>query len=65
MPNGPDGKPMALPAHMRNLRDDMQQLVDEVAEGGIPYLVCAISQPALWMKLKVLCRNIKQNRRSL
>lgn len=41
MPNGPDGKPMALPAHMRNLRDDMQQLVDEVAEGGIPYLVCA------------------------
>ena len=41
MPNGPDGKPMALPAHMSNLRDDMQKLVDEAAEGGIPYLVCA------------------------
>jgi sugar phosphate isomerase/epimerase len=41
MPNGPDGKPMALPAHMANLRDDMQKLVDEAAEGGIPYLVCA------------------------
>jgi sugar phosphate isomerase/epimerase len=41
MPTGPDGKPMTLPAHMRNLRDDMQQLVDEAAEGGISYLVCA------------------------
>lgn len=41
MPNGPDGKPMKLPTHMRNLRDDMQQLVDEASEGGIPYLVCA------------------------
>jgi sugar phosphate isomerase/epimerase len=41
MPNGPDGKPMALPAHMANLRDDMQKLVDQAAEGGIPYLVCA------------------------
>ena len=26
---------------MRNLRDNMQELVDEVAEGGVPYLVCA------------------------
>jgi sugar phosphate isomerase/epimerase len=32
---------MSLPAHMANLRDDMQQLVDQAAEGGIPYLVCA------------------------
>ncbi|HTD42026.1 MAG TPA: sugar phosphate isomerase/epimerase [Mucilaginibacter sp.] len=32
---------MTLPPHMANLRDDMQQLVDQVAEGGIPYLVCA------------------------
>jgi sugar phosphate isomerase/epimerase len=32
---------MTLPAHMANLRDDMQQLVDQAAEGGIPYLVCA------------------------
>jgi len=34
-------KGMTLPAHMLNLRDDMQVLVDQVAEGGIPYLVCA------------------------
>lgn len=32
---------MTLPAHMLNLKDDMQTLVDQVAEGGIPYLVCA------------------------
>ncbi|HVV53828.1 MAG TPA: sugar phosphate isomerase/epimerase, partial [Mucilaginibacter sp.] len=41
MPNGPDGKPMKLPTHMRNLRDDMQQLVDEASQGGLQYLVCA------------------------
>lgn len=41
MPTGADGKPMTLPAHMKNLKEDMQQLVDEAAEGGIPYLVCA------------------------
>jgi sugar phosphate isomerase/epimerase len=32
---------MTLPAHMANLRDDMKELVDQAAEGGIPYLVCA------------------------
>jgi hypothetical protein len=26
---------------MRNLRDNYQELVDEAAEGGVPYLVCA------------------------
>jgi sugar phosphate isomerase/epimerase len=41
MPNGPDGKPMTLPPHMANLKDDMQLLVDQAAEGGISYLVCA------------------------
>ena len=41
MPNGPDGKPMSLPAHMANLKEDTQKLVDEAAEGGISYLVCA------------------------
>lgn len=41
MPNGPDGKPMTLPAHMSNLKDDTQALVDQAAEGGISYLVCA------------------------
>lgn len=40
MPTTPDGKPMVLPP-MLNLRDNMQQLVDEAAEGGVTYLVCA------------------------
>jgi hypothetical protein len=40
MPVGPDGKPMVIPP-MLNLTDNMQQLVDEAAEGGVKYLVCA------------------------
>jgi hypothetical protein len=40
MPAGADGKPMVIPP-MLNLRDNMQQLVDEAAEGGVKYLVCA------------------------
>lgn len=40
MPNGPDGKPITIPP-MRNLKDNMQELVDEAAEGGVEYLVCA------------------------
>jgi sugar phosphate isomerase/epimerase len=40
MPAGPDGKPIVIPP-MANLRDNMQQLVDEAAEGGVKYLVCA------------------------
>ncbi len=40
MPTMPDGKPMVLPP-LRNLRDNMQELVDEVAEGGVEWLVCA------------------------
>ena len=40
MPAGADGKPMVLPP-MRNLKENMQQLVDEAAEGQIKYLVCA------------------------
>lgn len=39
-PTGPDGKPVTIPP-MKNLRDNMQELVDEVAEGGADYLVCA------------------------
>jgi hypothetical protein len=42
MPAGADGKPMVLPT-MLNLRDNMQQLVDDAAAGGIGYLVCANS----------------------
>ncbi len=40
MPVGADGKPIVIPP-MRNLRDNMQELVDEAGEGGVPYLVCA------------------------
>ncbi len=37
---GPDGKPVHFPV-MKNLRDNAQELVDEAAEGGLSYLVCA------------------------
>ena len=40
MPTGADGKPITIPP-MKNLRDNMQELVDEAAEGGVDYLVCA------------------------
>lgn len=40
MPAGADGKPMTIPP-MRNLQDNMQELVDEAAEGGVEFLVCA------------------------
>ena len=42
LPTGPDGKPITIPP-MRNLKENRQELVDEAAEGGIPYLVCANS----------------------
>jgi len=37
---GADGKPITIPPS-KNLRDNMQQLVDEVAEGEVGYMVCA------------------------
>jgi sugar phosphate isomerase/epimerase len=40
MPLGADGKPISLPP-MHNLRDNMQEIVDQAAEGGVEYLVCA------------------------
>lgn len=40
MPVDADGKPITIPP-MRNLKDNMQPLVDEAAEGGVEYLVCA------------------------
>ena len=33
--------PAGFPDHMLNLKEDMQKLVDDAAEGGISYLVCA------------------------
>lgn len=40
MPVGPDGKPIMIPP-MKNWKENMQALVDEAAEGGVPYMVCA------------------------
>ena len=40
LPNGPDGKPMVIPP-MRDLTSNRQELIDEAAEGGVDYLVCA------------------------
>jgi sugar phosphate isomerase/epimerase len=40
MPVGPDGKPVHFAPRM-NLRDNGQQLIDEAAQGGLKYLVCA------------------------
>jgi sugar phosphate isomerase/epimerase len=40
LPAGADGKPISIPP-MRNLRDNMQALIDEAAEGEVEFLVCA------------------------
>lgn len=40
MPVGADGKPLTLPK-LRNLKENMHELVDELAEGGVPYMGCA------------------------
>ncbi|HKB43533.1 MAG TPA: sugar phosphate isomerase/epimerase [Chitinophagaceae bacterium] len=40
MPADANGNPIKFPP-MRNLRENMQELIDEVAEGGVEYLVCA------------------------
>ena len=42
MPKGPDGKPLNLDLKgLKTLKDNMQELVDDVAAAGVPYLVCA------------------------
>jgi sugar phosphate isomerase/epimerase len=51
LPNGADGKPMVIPP-MKNLRDNMQELVDDAAAGGIKYLVCANSPTATLDEIK-------------
>lgn len=40
MPTTADGKPMVMPP-MRNLRDNYQEIIDDLAAAGLPYLVCA------------------------
>ncbi len=39
-PLGSDGKPFVIPP-MKNLRDNYQEVVNDVAEGGVSYLVCS------------------------
>jgi sugar phosphate isomerase/epimerase len=52
MPLGADGKPMTLPP-MRNLRDNMQVLIDEAAEGGVEWLVCANTPVGTFDEIKL------------
>lgn len=40
LPTDEKGNPIKLPP-MKNLKENMQEVVDSVAEGGIKYLVCA------------------------
>ncbi|MFT4153484.1 sugar phosphate isomerase/epimerase family protein [Parafilimonas sp.] len=40
MPTDASGKPITIPP-MKNLKDNMQELVDDVAAVGLPFLVCA------------------------
>lgn len=40
MPVGADGKPIAIPP-MKNLRDNSQEIIDDLAEAGVSTLVCA------------------------
>ena len=40
MPTDEKGEPIKLPP-MKNLKENMSELVDSVAQGGIKYLVCA------------------------
>ena len=40
MPTDANGQPMKIPP-MKNLKENMQELIDEVAEANLPYLVCA------------------------
>lgn len=50
-PVGADGKPITIPP-MKNLKDNMQELVDSVAEGGVPYMVCASTPYSTTEELK-------------
>ncbi len=40
LPTDENGKPLPLPV-MRNLKENSSELIDEAAQGGIEYLVCA------------------------
>lgn len=51
MPTMPDGKPMVMPK-VNNLRDNMQQIIDELAEGGVKYMVCAYTPTSTLAEIK-------------
>ena len=46
-----NGKPITIPP-MKNLRDNMQEMVDAVAEGGAEYMVCASSPMGTGQEVK-------------
>jgi sugar phosphate isomerase/epimerase len=50
-PTSPDGKPISVPT-LKNLKDNYQEVVDEAAEGGVPYLVCASTPIATLEEIK-------------
>lgn len=52
MPTMPDGSPMVMPK-VNVLRDDMQQIVDELAEGGVSYMVCAYTPTSTLDEIKM------------
>lgn len=51
LPTGANGKPIRIPPTL-NLRDNYQQLVDNAAEGGLSYLVCASTPVATMDEIK-------------
>jgi sugar phosphate isomerase/epimerase len=51
MPVGADGKPINISA-VKNLQNNMQELVDQAAEGGISFLVCANTPTATTAEIK-------------
>ncbi|WP_423149309.1 sugar phosphate isomerase/epimerase family protein [Rubrolithibacter danxiaensis] len=51
MPVDASGKPMSIPP-MKNLRDNHQELIDDAAEGGIKYIVCASTPIATLDEIK-------------
>ncbi len=49
---------------MKNLRDNYQQVIDEVAEGGLKYLVCSSIPLSTTEEINQGGRNIEQVGRS-
>ncbi|HUX84431.1 MAG TPA: sugar phosphate isomerase/epimerase [Chitinophagaceae bacterium] len=56
---GPDGKPIHFPAQ-KNLRDNAQEVIDEAAEGGLSYLVCASTPVSTLDEIHQSCQTLNQ-----